>query len=194
MKKSFIYLTLICSLFSSLIYAASHDQDNFTKTQAVTVTRESSFELDMTPKQALPLFTAPGEIIWVPNWEPVILFGDGFETGTVFTTRNHGSKTYWKVLNYDTETLNARYIRVNPEENMGIVDVKIRPNKSGQSTVLVTYQLTSLSVEGSKKLKESFSEINYEKMMKEWKAMIEENKEAIDQHFRTKPNYLSEAL
>jgi hypothetical protein len=89
-------LTSTCAgslLLSSSLYANHHKQDNddhtpqilgfnFAKKNALTIDRTSSFELDMIPEQALPLFTAPGEMLWAPGWEPNILSGDGFEQGS----------------------------------------------------------------------------------------------------------------
>lgn len=53
----------------------------------MTIERTSSFEIPMTPSEALPLFTAPGEILWVPGWNPNILNGNDFEQGTVWLTQ-----------------------------------------------------------------------------------------------------------
>ena len=35
-------------------------------------------------------------MLWIENWDPEILHGDGFETGTVFVTTNHGPNTQAK--------------------------------------------------------------------------------------------------
>jgi len=86
--------------------------------QAHSIYQKGSFELDMAPEKALPLFTGPGEELWIPPWKPVYLKGDGFEKGTVFITVIGGKKTHWLVQDYNVDTLFASYIRVIPNELM----------------------------------------------------------------------------
>ena len=130
-----------------------------------------------------PLFTAPGEKLWISIWDPVILHGDGYEKGTVFVTNNHGHTSYWLVTDYDTNAKHAQYVRVTPDADTGTVDVSITSNGKGGATVNVAYQLTALSAAGNEKLKESFSESNYAKMMKDWRSMIDDSRGKIDDHF-----------
>ncbi len=149
----------------------------------MNISRSGSFELDMTPAEALPLFTAEGERLWVPNWDPVVLSGDGYGKGTVFVTTNHGVKTHWLVMDYDTEALHALYVRVTPDVTAGTVDVSIAPRAPGGSIVTVAYQLTALGPAGEETLRASFSESNYAQMMQEWQALIEQNRDRIRGHF-----------
>ena len=157
--------------------------DDFSRDDATTVFRNGSFELDMTPEEALPLFTAPGEKLWISVWDPIILYGDGYEKGTTFVTTNHGQTTYWLVNDYNPETKHAQYVRVTPEANTGTVDVSISSNGSGGASVNVAYQLTGLSPAGNADLERSYSESAYAGMMEEWRRMIANNRERIDQHF-----------
>ena len=44
-------------------------------------------ELDLTPHEAIELFTPEGERSWAPGWSPVYVDAEPNETpGTVFTT------------------------------------------------------------------------------------------------------------
>jgi len=113
--NNFKILTSTCAvslLFSSNSYANHHVNDkgtytshdaafNFVKKDAMTIERTSSFELPMTPNEALPLFTAPGEVHWAPGWNPNVLSGDGFEQGTVWLTKHGEVTTHWYVSKYD---------------------------------------------------------------------------------------------
>lgn len=157
--------------------------EDFADFDAVTISRTGSFELDMTPEEALPLFTGPGEELWIPTWKPVILNGDGYEPGTVFVTSNHGHTTYWHVVEYDTEAKHARYLRITPQSNTGTVDVSLAANEQGGSTVTVAYDVTGLSPAGNADIAESFSESHYAEMMQEWPKMIAASREKIDAHF-----------
>ena len=137
----------------------------------------------MSPEEALPLFTALGEKFWIPTWDPVVLNGDGVETGTVFVTSNQGHKTHWIVMDYDSQAYHALYVRVTPEVDAGTVDVSLVSNGKGGSVVTVSYELTALSPAGNEKLQSSFSETHYAQMMKDWRAMINVNRDKIDDHF-----------
>ncbi len=167
---------------STVLSACDHGED-FTGFDAVTIARTGSFELDMTPDEAQPLFTAPGEKLWIPIWDPVILSGDGYEKGTAFVTNNHGHTTYWLVTDYDTEARHTQYVRVTPGANIGSVDVSITANDSGGSTVNVAYQVTGLSPAGNAEMEDSFSESRYAAMMEEWRTMINDGRMTIDEHF-----------
>jgi hypothetical protein len=156
---------------------------DFSKFEALTIKRAGSFELDMKPDDAFPLFTAPGEKLWISMWEPFILNGDGYEEGTVWVTAGHGHKTYWNVADYDTDAGHARYVRVTPEANSGTVDVSVTSNGNGGSTVIVTYQLTGLSDAGNENIAKLLGEAEFARMMQDWRRMINENREKIDDHF-----------
>lgn len=151
---------------------------------AVTVSRNGSFELDLPPRNALLLFTAPGEKLWIEEWDPVILSGDGFTAGTVFMTTNHGHVTYWVVSDFDIDKRQARYVRVTPESDMGTVQVTVSPNGNGGSMINVSYQLTGLTSAGNQNLRESFDKSDYAAMMRKWQTMIQDSRAAIDEHFR----------
>lgn len=151
---------------------------------AVTISRSGSFELELPPAKALLLFTAPGEKLWIEEWDPIILHGDGFESGTIFVTTNHGPNTYWTVSEFDTQARHAKYIRVTPESDTGTVDVNVTSNRTGGSTINITYQLTGLTPAGNEKLNASYSESDYAAMMQEWKRMIQNSGAVIDEHFR----------
>jgi len=163
---------------SAVLSGRDHGTD-FSDFEALTITRTGSFELNMAPDEAQPLFTAPGEKLWIPSWNPVILNGDGYEEGTVFVTSNRGHTTYWLVSDYDTRTRHAQFVRVTPGANTGTVDVAITSNGSGGAIVSVAYQLTGLSPAGNADLAQSFSAARYAAMMEEWRDMIDARPEKI---------------
>ena len=169
-------------MMTTLLSGCNHGND-FSEFDALTIARTGSFELDMTPEEALPLFTAPGEKLWISIWDPVVLNGDGYENGTVFVTNNHGHTTYWLVTDYDANAKHAQYVRVTPDADTGTVDVSVTSNGKGGATINVAYQLTALSVAGNEKLAQSYSESNYAAMMEQWRSMIVDSREKIDAHF-----------
>ena len=126
------------------------------------------------PQDAFPLFTAPGERLWVPGWDPLIVGGgDGLERGSVWLTGDGDEQTIWLVIDYDPAKLYARYARVTPASRAGTVEVIARPDGSGGTSVEVTYDLTALSKHGNEVLA-GFDKAYYEKMMLDWERLIRE--------------------
>ena len=136
----------------------------------VNVHRSGSFELDVPPDVAIHLFTGPGETLWVPGWQPVVLNGNGTEEGTVFLTGQGEESTVWIVVDFNVETYRARYARVAQGSRAGTVNVQLRPNGDGGSTVEVTYNLTALSAAGNENL--TRFDAGYDDMLHEWKSLI----------------------
>lgn len=140
--------------------------------EPVNVAHSGTFDLDDPPEKAIYLFTAPGEVVWVPGWEPTIMNGDGFEQGTVFLTGHGDEATIWVVVDFDTEAYRARYARITPASRAGTVEVQLHANDSGGSIVEVSYELTALSESGNENLA-GFDDKAYAKMLTEWKRLIE---------------------
>ena len=157
----------------------------FERVGSVSISRSGSFELAMTPDKALPLFTGPGEELWVDHWAPLYLAGDGYKQGSMFLTKGHGKPVHWYVSQYDEIQRRAQYVRVMPGKNMGTVTVDVLDNGQGGSIVKVKYDLASLSLKENKALANAFSEQNYAQMMREWKRMVEANMDKINRHYES---------
>ncbi|XOV78559.1 MAG: hypothetical protein ACFHVJ_16700 [Aestuariibacter sp.] len=160
--------------------ASDYSGFKFKKKEALTVSRTSSLELSMSPEQALPLFTAPGEILWEPGWDPTILSGNGFDQGTTWLTQNGTSMTYWHVSKYDKDNNEAIYTLVTPDVKMGTVSIAISANEKGGSEVLVTYNLTSLGNAGDLLLLSQYSEEQFPKFIAQWKDWIASSMDKIN--------------
>ena len=139
-----------------------------------TVAHTGKLHVDAAPDHAFPLFTAPGERLWVDGWDPEILSGgDGRARGAVFVTRVGGDPTYWVVVDYDEDARHARYARIAPGTRAGTVEVTVRPDAAGGSEVEVTYELTALTTDGNEEL-EAFDAQAYDRMLADWERMIRE--------------------
>ncbi|MBQ4834781.1 MULTISPECIES: hypothetical protein [Pseudoalteromonas] len=191
--KKHLFSTAMCLtsiLLANSVLAKGHSEKHisnqefeFVQRDAVTVDRSSSFQLNMPPSKALPLFTAPGEILWAPDWRPNILSGDGFEKGTIWLTKHANNTTYWHVSEYDTSNNVALYTLVTPGISMGTVGVVVSKSGDNGSLVSVTYNLTGLSDAGNKKLLTLYSKEHYPKMIAQWKDWIEANIDKIHSHY-----------
>lgn len=123
--------------------------------------------------QVFPLFTAPGERLWVPGWHPRILHGgDGREPGAVFITGSGDERTVWVVVDFDPRQRHARYARVAPDSRAGTVEIRVR-QEGGGSVVEVTYELTALCERGNAVLEE-FDDDAFLAMLRDWERRISE--------------------
>ena len=96
-----------------------------------SVTHTGTLHVDAVPEHAFQLFTAPGEKLWIDDWDPVILSGgDGRERGAVFVTDVADNKAYWVVVGEilgipDEVTIGAVIALGHPDRPFG--PVKRRP-------------------------------------------------------------------
>ena len=134
------------------------------------VIRTGDVHIEAPPDQAFVLFTGPGEELWIEEWDPTVISGDGLEAGTVFLT-DMGEPTVWIVVDFDRDARHARYARVAPRTRAGTVDVRVTTDGEGGSIATVTYELTALSEEGNRIL-EAFDEASFGATMSAWEQMI----------------------
>ena len=141
---------------------------------ATTVSHTGTLRVTPPPEHAFQLFTAPGEKLWIDDWDPVILSGgDGRERGAVFVTDVADNKAYWVVVDYDADALHARYARIAPRTHAGTVEVVARSDGAGMTEVDVTYELTALTEEGKGQLA-TFDSDAFDRMLGDWERMIRE--------------------
>jgi hypothetical protein len=107
----------------------------------------------MPAADALPLFTPEGERRWAgSSWNPIYAIPGAAEDdsapGTVFTTESDGGEATWIVL--ERRRNGMRYARIAHDRIAGTVDVACAQGGSPDETeVTVTYDVTSLSPEGT---------------------------------------------
>ena len=151
--------------------------------EAASVRHSGTVHVDAPPELAFQLFTAPGERLWVNGWDPVVLSGgDGRNKGSVFVTTHKQDVTIWLVVDYDPDSLHARYARVTPTSRAGTVEVFARSDGEGGAEVDVTYELTALSETGNQTLAD-FDGPGFSRMMTEWEDAIRMAEVDFQAHF-----------
>jgi hypothetical protein len=135
------------------------------------LSRTQSFELPLACTAAMPLFTAPGERLWAPGWEPEMLSG-GTERGSVFRTLHQRHETVWIVAEYAPDQGRASYARIAQGSNMGMVDVRCRALDAGRSEISVTYTLTGLTPAGRTFVQGFLAPEAYAAFIQEWRTAI----------------------
>ena len=133
-----------------------------------------SFDLDLGPSEAFPLFTPKGEELWVPDWRPEYIEPQSGETvaGMVFRTGDGEESTIWTCLEYDPRARHARYLRVTPASRVAWVDVACAPHGGGGTTVQVSYSFVPLTASGDTYVS-NMSDASFATMIGDWKGLIE---------------------
>ena len=135
----------------------------------------ASFEISQPIHVLFPLFSAEGEKLWVPGWDYENIMGSTeLHEDYVFITKTHdhaSTDAIWIVKKHDPEKYYVQFYKVEPEDKIGIIEVKcIQLNKS-TTEVQVTYEYIGLSDKGNQFI-EKFTLSEYETFISEWKTLL----------------------
>lgn len=135
--------------------------------------RSGTIHVALPPAEAFDLFTAEGERLWAPGWDPTILSGGREpEAGAVFLTGHGGEETIWTVIEADRGAGRLCYSRVSPGSRAGIVRVRLMPEGAG-SRVQVAYDMTALGRAGVPAVA-GMDEAGFAAMLGDWERLIGE--------------------
>lgn len=139
-----------------------------------------SYTADFTMNQPadilFALFSPEGERMWVPGWEYENLMGTTqLHEDDVFLTKSHdhaAAEAIWIVKTYDREACRVSFYKVEPEEKVGVIDVRCDPLDHRATRVEVTYTYRGLSDSGNRFI-EGFTAAAYEAFIEDWKSLLE---------------------
>ena len=145
------------------------------------VTRSGIVEVALPPEQALELFTARGEALWVPGWAPTYVDPPSGETvvGGIWLTEDRdadgrATQVIWRVERFDRSALVAEYLRVVPGNRVVLVTIECAPWLKGgavHTRAKVSYRVTPISPAGEAWLA-AFDDAAYGTMMGEWSRRL----------------------
>ena len=147
--------------------------NSVTDASAVRVNQKGSFELAMDADRAFPLFSAEGERLWVPDWDPTPVFPvDGvvrWQTDAVWTILREGEILTWWTVEVDKANRRASYVHFSTGRAVR-VNVKVESTGSHTCRVSVEYLITATSPEGERHVRGACT---MESRMASWKSLIE---------------------
>lgn len=125
----------------------------------------------LPPDEAFPLFTARGELLWVPGWQPEFIHPPSgeLELDQVWLTRSGDEVTHWLVVALDPQRRRVEYGRITPGSRLGRVIVEVGTAPGG-SVAKVRYVMTGLTPAGNGVLEEL--EKGYGAMMRTWAELL----------------------
>jgi hypothetical protein len=140
---------------------------------SVRVEQQGSFELAMPAQAAFPLFSAEGERLWVPHWDPKPVFPIDdvvrWQTDAVWTIIRDGELLTWWTVEVDREKLRASYVHFSTGRAVR-VNVHVVPIEAQKCRVHVEYIITATSPEGERHIREA---CDMKGRMDQWKTLIE---------------------
>ena len=93
----------------------------------------------------------------------------------VFLTKTHdhaAADAIWIVKKYEPEIHRVQYYKVEPQEKLGVVNVKCSQLGENKTGIQVSYTYIGLSESGNRFIK-GFSENHYKEFIHEWKRLLE---------------------
>lgn len=138
------------------------------------LTRSATIQLNADPTTVFPLFTPLGERLWVPDWNPTMLYpasGD-IDLDAVFTTP-HGddARTVWTVVESVPAQFRVAYVRVAPDSHVARISVQCAEAAPAGTRATVTYVFTGLTEQGNTYVAQ-FTEDYYDQWIQQWQAAI----------------------
>lgn len=142
---------------------------------AQQVIRTGGFDLPCDADTAFPLFSPEAEREWVPCWNPIAVYPEtiAFTTNTVFRLGQGSEESIWTILEADSQTHRAEYLRVAPASHTARISVRIEPVSPNHSRVIVSYAVTAFG-ENTSTVLEPFSDGAYAQRMRDWQQQISE--------------------
>ena len=144
------------------------------KTQRVS--RSNTILLNDEPKTVFSLFSPEEEKRWAPGWDYTSLFPHNghLEKNLMFLTTTHDhlkTPAIWIVCNYKPLDYTVEYLRIEPGNKIGNIEIVCDEGGEGKTTASVTYTYTSLGEEGNLFL-ESFTDDFYAEYLSFWEKAI----------------------
>ena len=138
----------------------------------MTTHRTGTVRVALPPAEALDLFTARGETLWVPGWAPRYVDPPDGEPvpGGVWLTDDGEVEVVWRVQRFDRAAGLAEYLRVVPRNRVALITVECAPDGDG-TLARVTYRVTPIGPDGDEWIA-GFDDAAYAAMMTEWEARI----------------------
>ncbi|EJB0385652.1 hypothetical protein C4H03_RS13385 [Vibrio parahaemolyticus] len=133
------------------------------------VIRTECISVNFPPLQTAKLFTALGEVIWVPKWKPVLIKGNGFNINDIFVNSSDNN-TVFIVTDYNEEQGHISYARVAPNISAATIDINIKPDEN-TSIVEITYNLAALNQESEEHVAQ-LTEEAYKAEIQQWEKYI----------------------
>jgi len=142
--------------------------------RATRVTFTGKLEVRAPIEQAFPLFSPPGEVHWVPGWNPEFVEPpvSSWEEGQIFRTQEERGDGVWIVARLDRDGHEVEYYRLEPGRYVARIVVVCRAPAADRTLVATGYSFVGLSDVGNQDIAAMTQEA-YDGKMARWAEWIE---------------------
>ena len=132
-----------------------------------------------------PLFSAEGEVAWVPGWTYENVMGSAeLHENYVFVTRGDShdhaaSDAIWIVKRHEPENFLVHFYKVEPDDKVGVVEVQCIEIGDSQTHIEVTYEYIGMSAAADKFIR-GFTADDYREFIAQWKTFLEDYSRQAD--------------
>ena len=122
---------------------------------------------------AFRLFSPLGEKMWVPGWDPELLFPPNVEwqEGQLFRTREESGEAIWIVSKLDLKESCVVYHRIEPGRYVARIKVHCDQETDRSTDVTIVYSFVGLSAIGNQEIA-AMSQGEFDEKMKRWTGWL----------------------
>ena len=144
-----------------------------TERTALSVEFNGRFAVAGPIEAVFDLFSPLGERLWVPDWNPELLYPSGvsWACGQIFRTREEAGDAVWVVTTLARESHEVEYHRVEPSRYVARVRVNCTAPAHHITEVSTSYGFVGLTGEGNDAI-EAMTDASYAEKMKRWERWI----------------------
>jgi len=144
-----IFLMVSLGMWAGVLFMAGHGdgQSASPSGSALHTHNEFRFKVQAPMAVAAPLFGASEERVWAPDWNPQFVqpVPAKDELGAVFKISHPGGReATWVMTAADFAGGHVQYVYVIPEAMATLIDIHLREQSRGVTSVHVVYERTAL--------------------------------------------------
>ena len=140
-----------------------------------TITLTGQIRLTAPIARVFPLFSPLGEKLWVPDWNPELLYPPNIDwaEGQLFRTREELGSAIWVVSELDLKASHVVYHRVEADRYVAQIGVRCYQASADVTEVNIVYRFVGLSERGNQEIN-AMSQRTFEEKMERWTGWLNE--------------------
>ncbi len=141
-----------------------------------TITLTGQIRLPAPIPRIFPLFSPLGEKLWVPDWNPELLYPPNIDwaEGQLFRTPGECGSAVWIVSQLDFEASVVVYHRVEADRYVAQIGVRCYQASAAVTEVNIVYRFVGLSERGNQEIN-AMSQRTFEEKMERWTGWLNEH-------------------
>ena len=139
-----------------------------------SITLQGRIQIAAPANAAFRMFSPLGEKLWVPGWDPELLYpaNSTWQEGLIFRTREETGDAVWIVSQLDMSAYRVTYYRLEPTRYAVRVEVRCNPITDELTEAVTEYSFVGLSHDGNDAIA-AITQDSYDAKMARWANWID---------------------